>query len=102
MNWQEQLKYNPIPKLLSSGNEAIAYFTKHDLLEVEAESIQALWRLPEVQKILNKQQENGSWKYGASRHTHIRSNEDYDQLETYRALGILMMICRLKQRWIGF
>lgn len=89
-SWQAQLKYDPIPKLLSSGNEAITYFTKRDILEVEVESVKVLWGLSGVQRILNKQRENGSWEYRGSQHTRIRSDEDYDQLETYRILGILV------------
>lgn len=89
-SWQERLKFDPIPRLLFSGNEAITYFTERDILEVEEAPVNVLWELPGVQRILNGQQDNGSWKYRGSRHTHIRSDEDYDQLETYRILGILV------------
>lgn len=46
----------------------------------------SLWKLNQVDKIIRKQQDNGSWKYSGSR-AHIRSSHHYNQLETYRILG---------------
>jgi len=40
-------------------------------------------------KVLKKQQKNGSWKY-PRRKTDLRSQENYDHLETYRQLGSLL------------
>lgn len=59
--WATQFKINPLPVLLSSGNKAIEYFTHRDLLSETVEPIATVWGLPEVQKILKKQQSNGSW-----------------------------------------
>ena len=50
--WQEELKVDPVPNLLSTGNEAIKYFTLHDLLDKRVEPIDRLWELPEATKIL--------------------------------------------------
>jgi hypothetical protein len=61
-----KFKYNPIKPLLASQNAAIVYFTERDLLERKAGSIETVWSLPEVQKIIKKQQANGSWKSGRS------------------------------------
>jgi len=30
-SWQSELKVDPVPTLLSTGNDAIKYFTLHDL-----------------------------------------------------------------------
>ena len=49
--------------------------------------MQTLWKLREVQKIVNKQQEDGSWKYPGQIRGHLRSKEDYNQIETFRMLG---------------
>ena len=62
-SWQDELKVDPVPNLMSSGNEAITYFTLRDLLEERVESIEILWELSEVKKILKKQKSDGSWKY---------------------------------------
>jgi len=40
-------------------------------------------------KIISKQQADGSWRYHCGR-AHVRSRENYDQLETYRILGQLV------------
>jgi hypothetical protein len=55
------LKFDPIPPLLSSGDEALQYFVRRDLLEENVGSIDRLWQLPGARKILNKQQADGSW-----------------------------------------
>ena len=88
-DWYKKLEFSPIPTLLSTENDGLLYFVKRDLLEENAGSIEELWELPEVQKILNKQQENGSWKYQAGK-KDMRSQENYDQIETYRQLGFLI------------
>lgn len=87
--WQNQLKVDPVPGLLSLENEAINYFTKRDLLDEKVGSIEILWELPEAGKIFKKQQSDGSWKYPGGK-KHIRTQENYNQLETYRNLGELI------------
>ena len=39
--------------------------------------------------MVGKQSQNGSWHYPGGRHS-IRSQENYDQLETFRQLGVLV------------
>lgn len=87
--WQKELKVDPVPTLLSLENEAIKYFTMRDLLYKKVGSVEILWKLPEAKKILKKQQDDGSWKYPGG-NKHIRSQENYDQLETYRILRDLV------------
>ncbi len=86
--WQKHLRVDPVPCLLSK-NEALTYFVKRDLLGEDVEPIQKLWELPIVLKTLKKQQEDGSWKYHGGKE-YIRSSQNYNQLETYRILGILV------------
>lgn len=90
-NWRKQLRHDPLPQLISSGNNVVAYFVKRDLLEEIVEPIETLWQLNSAAKIVNRQQEDGSWEYGGGK-PHIRSKEDYNQLETYRILGQLVEI----------
>ena len=52
-------------------------------------STKSLCELSEAENILNKQQENGSWKYPNSKE-EIRTQDNYNQLETYRQLGFLI------------
>ena len=60
--WQKKLNFDPITSLDASKNPIIKYFVHRDLLEEEVDSIQTIWHLPVIQKILKKQQPNGSWK----------------------------------------
>ena len=48
-----------------------------------------LWSLPPVKKTIERQQEDGSWRYPGGKPS-IRSEENYNQLETYRILGELV------------
>ena len=88
-HWKEQFKYDPVVSLISSKNEAIAYFNKRDLLEKEVKPIKTLWKLPQPIKIINKQQEDGNWRYSAWK-AKLNEPENYNLLETYRQLGFLV------------
>ena len=87
--WKQNIKYNPIPTLLSVKNPSILYFVNRDLLEKKVEPVEKLWDLPEVEKIFKKQQEDGSWKYPSSQ-KNLRTQENYNQIETFRQLGELI------------
>ena len=89
-NWRKELRVDPIPSLISAKNKAIECFTRKDILDEKVEPIETLWELPEGKKILNRQQEDGSWKYPGGGKEHLRSREDYNQLETFRILGELV------------
>jgi hypothetical protein len=52
ISWRKELRIDPVPGLLSSGNIAIKYFTLHDLCDRADGSVETLWNLPEVKKIL--------------------------------------------------
>jgi len=88
-NWIQRLKFDPIPILIKSKNKALAYFAKRDLLESSVESVETLWNLPNVVKTICKQQVDGSWKYHGGE-SFVRSQQNYNQLETYRILGQLV------------
>jgi hypothetical protein len=87
--WQDVLEFNPIPALVRSENMAIIFFTRRDLLNQDSGNIELLWELPESTKIVRKQQENGSWIYRGG-NLKLRTQEEYDQIESYRSLGILV------------
>jgi len=95
--WQKQLNFDPISPLMSSKNEAVEYFAKRDLLEEKVNSIETLWQLPSAVKILQKQQKDGSWKYHSGK-SYIRSQQNYNQLETYRILGQLVELYGLTRK----
>lgn len=86
--WQDIFKYNPVVPLIEFNDKAVSLATQRDLLNKRI-SLQDLWQLTEPQNILRKQNKNGSWEYPGGK-KHIRTKENYNQLETYRNLGILI------------
>lgn len=86
--WLDHIKYNPLIPLLECGNAAILTSVRRDLLD-KTVSVEDLWQLAEPQIILRKQKPNGAWIY-PSANERIRTQENYNQLETYRNLGILV------------
>ncbi|MCP8304688.1 MAG: hypothetical protein H3Z50_04365 [archaeon] len=95
--WREKLRLDPLPLLLSYGNKVLVYFVRRDLLEEKVDPIETLWQLPSVEKILKNQQEDGSWKYHGGK-SYIRSQKNYNQLETYRILGQLVELYGLNRK----
>jgi len=86
-NWRKQLRFDPLPPLLSSGNEALLYFVRRDLLGEDVGSVQRLWQLPGAQKILKKQLADGSWpRAGEQKHPAI----NYPLIETWRQFRFLV------------
>ena len=86
--WSTNFKYDPIDPLINCEDEAVSLSSKRDLLD-ENITLQKLWQLPGAQKILRKQNKNGSWNYPGA-NERIRTKENYNQLETYRNLGYLV------------
>ena len=88
-DWMNIFSHNPIESLLSSGNSAIIYFTKRDILGEPVEEVSILQELSAVQKIIKRQTSEGFWKStSANRKKHPAQN--YDLLETYRHTNILV------------
>jgi hypothetical protein len=83
--WRSQLRVDPLSALQTSDNEALRYFVRRDLLEEGENRVDGLWKLPQVAKVLRKQQEDGSWKYPGGK-PELRSQENYNQLQTYKVL----------------
>ena len=87
--WQNLLRYDPLPNLLSTNNQAIVFFTKRDLQSEKVNETESLWDLPVALKIVSSQQPDGSWKYPGAK-LNIRSQQNYNQIETYRIVGELV------------
>lgn len=86
-DWRNQFKLDPLPPLLSSGDAALLYFVRRDLLGEDAGPLQRLWQLPEALKILEKQLPDGSWpRAGGEKHPAIH----YPLIETWRQFRVLV------------
>ena len=86
-DWRARLKVDPLPALLFSGDAALVYFTRRDLLGEDPGPVEQLWKLPGAQKILKKQQADGSWPR-AGEHKHPAIN--YGLIETWRWFRVLV------------
>ncbi|HEY3320837.1 MAG TPA: hypothetical protein VGP72_10270 [Planctomycetota bacterium] len=85
--WRKQLRFDPLPALLASRDDALRYFARRDLLGERAGDVRLLWDLPEARKMLKKQQPDGSWpRAGAEKHPAI----NYRLIETWRHFRFLV------------
>ncbi len=76
-------------RLAALPNPAIAYFARRDLLGEDAGPVSVLWALREARRIVARQNLDGSWRYPGGQE-RIRSRENYNQLETFRQVAILV------------
>jgi hypothetical protein len=88
-SWLDRFNFDPIQPLLNSNNESIIYFVNRDLLDKRIGSIKRIWKLPEVEKILRKQQANGSWKFKGKK-TIEYPKHHYNLVETWKKFRILV------------
>jgi len=79
------LKHDPLPWILSANDTAIATLARRDLLGEEVD-VQALWGLREPQRLIGRQQEDGSWRYP----TRKPPPQNYDLYQTLETLGELV------------
>ncbi len=89
MDWKTTLRRDPTPVLLRSAEPAIRVFARRDLADGRPDEVEQLWALAPVQRLIHKQQSDGSWRY-PSAGKPFRSTEDYNQIETYRVLRWLV------------
>jgi hypothetical protein len=87
-SWQKHLRFDPLPALLSSGDAALEHFVRQDLLGQEVDPIHGLWHLPGAQKILKKQQPDGSWDRSPGKKKHPDIN--YPLIETWKQFRFLV------------
>ncbi len=88
--WRRRLRADPVPALAASGNPAIAHLARRDLLGQRVGPPTDAQGHREAKSLLARQRADGSWPYPGGGKADLRSSEDYDQIETYRSLGILV------------
>jgi len=85
-----------IKTLLDTSDEAIIAFTKRNLLGEEV-SIEQLWTLPRVKRILKRQKSYGSWIY-PNKKAALRSPTNYNQYQTYKTVAELVEFYGLNRK----
>lgn len=88
-DWRSCLRIDPVPALLSSGNEAVAWFARRDLLGEPVASLNYVWELPPVLKLLKKQLPDGSWP-PAGKKKPVYPDYHYHLVETFRRFRLLV------------
>jgi hypothetical protein len=84
----KHLRRDPIRSLLAADDAALRSMARRQLLGETTPEI-TLAELPGVRRAVARQQPDGRWKYPGGK-PDIRSRAAYDQLETYRQLGVLV------------
>jgi hypothetical protein len=91
------LRHDPLPPLLAAGHPALRYMVRRDLLGEQPGPAAILWQSPDVLRAVARQRPDGGWTYLGG-NPQVRSPADYDQLETYRQLGVLVCKFRLDRQ----
>ena len=84
----KQLRRDPIGLLVAADDAALRSMARRALLGETMPEIN-VGELPGVRRAVARQQPDGRWKYPGG-NPEIRSRAAYDQMETYRQLGVLV------------
>jgi len=95
--WIAFLSINPLTCLLQSGDPALMYFARRDLLDEQVPPVDSLWDLPEPARLIRKQQPDGSWRY-SGKDIDPFTGGNYSLLETYRSLRALVEMYAFDRR----
>jgi hypothetical protein len=79
------LAHDPVPWLLSAKDAAVTTFVRRDLLGVKVD-VRTLWDLRDPQRLVGRQQANGSWRYPVKK----SPPQNYDLYQTFVTLGELV------------
>lgn len=93
--WESHLHYNAVSPLTTSSTKTIMYFSRRDLRNIEFETSD-IWKSREVERIVNKQLPDGSWRYPSN--TGRAAEENMRQYQTFKNLGVLIEMYGLDKR----
>jgi hypothetical protein len=96
--WKKQLQVDPVSVLLTYQDPALVYFVRRDLQEEWVGPSESLWELAKPNKLFQKQTTSGCWLYPS----RFKSNDpvfNYNLLETYRSLRVLIDMYGLDRRY---
>ena len=79
------LLHDPVPWLLSAEGAAVPTRVRRDLIGEKAD-VRTLWELPEPQRLLRRQQADGSWPYPVRK----PPPQNYDLYQTLVSIGELI------------
>lgn len=83
------LRLDTLTRLFAADYWPLRWMAERELLRDCSAPASSLWDSPDLARILARQRPDGGWRYSGG-NPAIRSEADYDQLETYRQLGVLV------------
>ena len=89
MRWLKLLRHDPIAPLMAVDISAIMYHVRRDLLEERVPPVRRLWESPEVQRILRRQNPDGSFEYPGKRVVPYPAHH-YPLVETWKQIRFLV------------
>lgn len=96
-NWVQPLKYDPYKsELASTRDTAVKYSFEKDIADNPTLELKDVWGSKQVQSILNKQRDDGSWGY-QSKKSKTFTKVDYNLYETIIVLASLIEIYRFNK-----
>lgn len=97
--WLNNLKYDPIQPLLDSNNTAVVLFAQQYLLEdPQPELTETIYKLPEIQRMVKKQGEDGAWQ-PAKKNQQTSSGVNYALIETWKRFRFLVEQYELDRKY---
>ncbi len=88
-SWRQMLRHDPCRPLLQSGNRAILFFSRRDLLDEQGEPLHLSPNLPEIQALLRQQKEDGAFMYPGPKKT-VYPAHHYALVETFKRFRLLV------------
>ena len=89
MGWLEEIQYDPFMYLHKSNDAALKYYAGQLVGTTAMDNVENLWELKEPERIIKKQNPDGSWTYRGNR-PGDEYGENYELLETWRKLNSLV------------
>jgi hypothetical protein len=82
-------QFDPVSPLVDSDDSTIRFWARRELLGERVGTVRDLWVSSPAQSLFRKQRPDGSWRYSIGR-ARVRSSTEYDLLETYRNVRLLV------------
>jgi hypothetical protein len=85
----EAFRFDAVTPLVDSDDHTIRFWARRELLGERVGSVRDLWVSPPAESLFRRQRPDGSWRYPTGR-ARVRSSAEYDLLETYRNVRLLV------------
>jgi len=87
--WRSILRFDPIPLLLTTADEALFYNVQKDLLAETGVDQNKIWKSKPVQNIIKRQSTEGCWEY-RGKQPGGELGENYRLIETWKMVRLLV------------